>query len=149
MQCVYGIRTVKSALTVGFIALVAYYFAGHGYLRFYPAGRSQMLQIAAQINQQCSAQRSCPKALAGWQAGDSESVMLSKEDLRYFASPTEGNNDKSGSGEYPAFRLIYRFFPPDHWFEARGGVNQAVSHGWQSREPPIEPVTVERARPFT
>ena len=126
-------KATKNIVIVGFIVLVAYYFAGHDYLRFLLGGKSAMLEVAAQINDLCNTDGSCPTTLEGWQAAPGESVMLSRDNMLYFASPGEGRDASVGNKKYPAFRLVYRFFLPDHWFEARGGTNQAVTSGWESR----------------
>ena len=72
-------KSIKNLVIVGFIVLVAYYFAGHDYLRFLLGGKSAMLDVAAQINDLCNTDRSCPTTLEGWQAAPGESVMLSRD----------------------------------------------------------------------
>jgi hypothetical protein len=127
------IRTVLNALIVGFMLLLAYYFVGHDFVKFYLGGKAELLGVAAQINSECNAAGSCPTELAGWRAWNDDGLPLFKDNMLYFASAGEGTDEPEENGRYPAFKLIYRFFPPDHWFEAQGGVGKTVTSGWQSR----------------
>ena len=102
-------KAVLNTVLIGLLALVAYYFAGHGCVRFYLSGRAQLLEIAEPINQRCNAESSCPTTLAGWQASAGTSVMLSTDDMLYFASALPAVMTKAGleitrhSGRYTAF----------------------------------------------
>lgn len=123
-------KTLKNTLVIGSILLLAYYFAGHDYLKFFLGDKSEMLDIAGRISQQCNTDRSCPTALTGWQSSGGKSVTLSKDNMLYFASSRAGNDENSNPEDYSEFRLVYRFFLPDHWFEAQGGVDKPVTSGW-------------------
>ncbi|MDH3713873.1 MAG: hypothetical protein OET44_08520 [Gammaproteobacteria bacterium] len=103
-------------------------------MKFYLGGKAELLGVAAQINTQCNADGSCPTELAGWQAWNGAGAPLSRGSMLYFVSAGEGNDDRDGNAQHPAFRLVYRFFLPDHWFEARGGIGKSVTSGWKSRE---------------
>lgn len=127
------VKSISNALIVGFILLVAYYFAGHDFVKFYLGGKAELLGVAAQINSECNAGGSCPTELAGWRAWSDGDLPLSKGNMLYFASAGDGTDEPDENGQYPAFKLVYRFFLPDHWFEARGGVGKTVASGWQSR----------------
>lgn len=118
-------KSVGNALIVGSILLIAYVFAGHDYVSFYLGGKAELLEAAESINRQCAANGACPTELPGWQPwGDGRA--LAKGNMLYFASKEAGDKPQT-------FRLVYRFFMPDDWFEAAGGVDKPVTAGWKSR----------------
>ena len=116
---------IKNSIVVGAVLLVLYLFAGHDFVKFYLGGKAELLEAAAQIDGQCDADGACPTTLPGWHAwGDGRA--LAQGSMLYFVDVVE-------AGRPQRFRLVYRFFMPDDWFEAEGGVNRPVSAGWKSR----------------
>jgi len=129
-------KNVINTLIVGFMVFIGYTFVGHDYVKFnFLDGKAETLDVAKRINKLCNASGSCPKAFEGWQQDSiGGEPMLTKGSMIYFllSDPkSEKSEDKNKS--YPSFRLVYRFFMPDDWFEARGGVGMKVTAGWKSR----------------
>lgn len=122
------VTTVSNALVVGGILLILYMFVGHGYVRFLFGGKAEMLQAAAEVNRLCNTDGSCPVSLPGWREQEHGPASLRKDVMLYLVTPGGGGDGK----EHQAFRLVYTFFLPDHWFEARGGVGREVTSGWES-----------------
>jgi hypothetical protein len=126
------VKTAVNTLIVASILLIFYFFVGHGFVKFYTGGKTELLETAAYINKLCNANGSCPTTLEGWQKSHSEST-LTKGRMLYYVNPEE---EIKGSGERKknqTFKLVYRFFMPDNWFEARGGVGKEVTSGWTGR----------------
>lgn len=118
-------KTASNTLVIGSLLLLLYLFVGHGFVHFYLGGKAELLETAAEIKAQCDGGGACPATLPGWQPwGDNRA--LAKGEMLYFAVEDE-------SGRRSSFRLVYRFFMPDDWFEAEGGVDKSVSSGWKSR----------------
>lgn len=127
-------RSVLNGLIVGAIALVLYAFAGHDFVKFYLGGKSEMVASAMQINMQCNAQRACPTTLEQWQVRGTGGATLFKGNMLYFVTPGEGGAESEQGMGHQGFRLVYRFFMPDSWFEVQGGVGRQVTSGWKSRQ---------------
>jgi len=123
-------RSVLNIMIVGVIVLILYTFAGHDYVKFYFGGKSEIVAEANSINALCNAQGACPVTLDSWQAGSTGGELLSKGNMVYFVTTGEGQTDSQRQG----FRLVYRVFMPDSWFEARGGVGRQVTSGWRDRD---------------
>ena len=124
-------KTAVKTLTIGSILMLLCLFIGQGMIEFYFGGKKEMLQAAALVNNLCNANGSCPLMIEGW---DGENGRLRKGRLLYMTAPIPGreNNEKSLSPQ--SFRLIYVMtFPPDDWFEVRGGVGKEVTSGWTGR----------------
>ncbi len=126
-------KTVVNTLIIGSILLILYFFVGHDFVKFYFSGKTEILEAGAHINKLCNANRSCPKTLEGWQVWRSGSESLFKDNMIYFVTPGERSKDSSKSKKHQEFRLVYRFFLPDDWFEVQGGVGMKVTSGWKSR----------------
>jgi hypothetical protein len=126
-------KTVLNTLIIGSIFLILYFFVGHDFVKFYFGGKTKILEAAAHINKLCNANGSCPTTLEGWQVWKDGSETLFKDNMLYFVKPDEESKDNDKNKEYRSFRLAYRFFMPDHWFEAQGGVDRQVTSGWKSR----------------
>lgn len=127
-------KFLLNALMAGFIAVILYFFVGHDFALFYTGGKADFLSTAAQINERCNADGSCPTALDGWVAQSFRADMLSKGNLLYFVSASKKATIGDRGKENQEFRLIYQFFMPDNWFEARGGVGRPLTSDWESRE---------------
>jgi hypothetical protein len=123
------LKKTVNLLIVGFILLIVYTFVGQDFVSFYFGGKTDLVETATRINQLCNANGACPTTLDGWQPRHSGRPMLSKGKLLYILPSGEG----PAAGEPQSFRLVYSFFMPDHWFEARGGVGRQVTADWQSR----------------
>jgi len=126
-------KTVLNTLIIGSLFLILYFFAGHDFVKFYFGGKTEILQAAAHINKLCSADESSPTTLKGWQVWRSGRETLSKDNMLYFVTPGKGSKGSDKSKRHQTFRLVYRFFMPDHWFEVQGGVGKNVASGWKSR----------------
>ncbi len=126
-------KTIVNTLIIGSILLILYFFVGHDFVKFYFGGKTEILEAGAHINKLCNANRSCPKTPEGWQAWRSESEALFKENMIDFVTPGEGSKDNGKRKKHQEFRLVYRFFLPDDWFEVQGGVGKKVTSGWKSR----------------
>lgn len=126
-------KTLVNTLIAGSIFLILYYLAGHDYVKFYFGGETEILETAVQINNKCNTNGSCPATLEGWQAVGSRSNMLRKNGMLYIAISGKESKDRDKSVDYDAFKLIYSFFAPDHWFEVQGGVGKSVTSGWKNR----------------
>ena len=127
------IKTIINTLIVGSIFLIIYFFAGHDFVRFYFGGKTEIHETAEHINRLCNANGSCPETLEGWQIRGEGSGMMFKGNMIYFITQAEGSKAGDQSKKHQEFKLVYRFFLPDHWYEARGGVGMKVSSGWESR----------------
>ncbi|MEW6671624.1 MAG: hypothetical protein AB1427_07965 [Thermodesulfobacteriota bacterium] len=125
-------KTVVNTLIVGSIFLIFYFFVGHDFVKFYFGGKTEILEAAEHINKLCNANGSCPTVLGGWQKAYSGNHLF-KGNMLYFVDTGEGGKDKGRSRKLQEFRLVYRFFMPDNWFEARGGVGMKVTSGWMDR----------------
>lgn len=115
------------------ILAILYHFVGQDFLTFYTGGKTELLATAAQINQRCNADGACPGALEGWKPLYGRADALSRGKMLYFFMAGETN---AGGGQSQAnrnFKLVYQFFMPDDWFEAKGGVGQTVTSGWAGR----------------
>ena len=126
-------KTVLNSLIVGLIFLILYLFAGHGFVKFYAGGKTEILETGAHINKLCNANGTCPTILDGWQMSGTNSDMLIKDNMVYFVGSGEGSIDSDKSKNHQTFRLVYRFFVPDDWFEVQGGVGKKVTSAWKSR----------------
>ncbi len=127
-------KTVLNTLIIGSILLILYSFLGHDFVKFYFGGKTEILEAAAHINKLCNANGSCPTTLKGWQVWRSGSETLFKDNMLYFVTPGERSKDSDKSKKHQTFRLVYRFFMPDHWFEVQSGVGKKVTSGWKSRQ---------------
>ena len=126
-------KTVLNTLIIGSILLIPYFFVGHDFVKFYVGGRAEMLEAAAGINKQCNANGACPTILEGWHERSSRKGILFKGNMLYFVASDSGDNNSDNSKQHQSFRLVYRFFMPDDWFEVQGGVDKQVTSGWKSR----------------
>jgi len=126
-------KTVVNTLIIGFILVILYIFLGHDFVKFFFGGKTQMLETAKHINKLCNANGLCPELLEGWQARGSGSKMLFKDNMIYFLTTGVGEKDSGKAKKHQEFRLVYRFFLPDHWFEVKGGFGKRVTSGWKSR----------------
>lgn len=99
---------------------------------FYLGGRSEIIAAGEHINRLCHANDTCPISLEGWRIPRSGSAALSRQNMLYFMG-TGKENPNRDTGPRDAFRLVYPFFAPDHWYEVQGGVDRAVTSGWKSR----------------
>lgn len=124
---------IKNVLIIGSILLILYFFVGHDFVKFFFSGKTKILEAAAHINKLCNANGSCPLTLEGWQVRGSGSERLFKDNMIYFVTPGAGSKDSGKINKHQEFRLVYRFFLPDDWFEAQGGVGKKVTSGWKSR----------------
>lgn len=127
-------RSVLNGLIVGTIVLILYAFAGHDFVKFHLGGKSEMVAEAKSINALCNAQGSCPASLDAWQASSTGGEALFKGNMVYFVTTEEGPADSEQGRQRQRFRLVYRFFMPDSWFEVRGGVGMQVTSGWSNRD---------------
>ncbi len=125
-------KKIMNILIGGFILLILYFFAGHDFVKFYSGGQAEIIETAAHINELCDTNGSCPTTLEGFQKWDSGSGELSKGNMLYFVTPGEGGKDDDKGIKHKEFRLIYRFFMPDKWFEVQGGVGKNLTSGWKS-----------------
>ena len=126
-------KTLINTLIIASILLILYFFVGHDFVKFFFGGKTEILEAAEHINKLCNANGSCPKTLEGWQVRGSGSKRLFKGNMIYFVTPGAGSKDSGKSEKYQDFRLVYRFFLPDDWFEAQVGVGKKVTSGWESR----------------
>jgi len=126
-------KPLFKALSVGVIVAILYYFVGHDFMTFYVGGKTELLATAAQINERCNADGACPAALEGWTPLGSRADVLSRDNMLYFvtAGETDAAGDQSKANQ--GFKLVYRFFMPDDWFEAGGGVGRTLTSGWTGR----------------
>jgi len=122
-------KTVLNTLIVGSILLILYIFTGHGFVKFYTGGKTEILKAGALINKRCNESGACPTTLDGWHQSYTNPDMMIKDDMAYFVSSTEAG----AKGKHQTFRLVYRFFMPDDWFEVQGGVAKQVTSDWKSR----------------
>ncbi|MCF8178189.1 MAG: hypothetical protein K9J74_06740 [Sulfuritalea sp.] len=125
--------SLLKALGSGAIVATLYYFAGHDFTIFYAGGKTELLATAAQINERCNAEGACPAVLAGWGPLGSRSDALFRGNMLYFVTAGEPNSASDQSKANQEFRLVYSFFMPDDWFEARGGVGKTLTSGWTGR----------------
>lgn len=126
-------RKAGNFLIVASVLLIIYLFAGHDFTKFYFGGKTEMLEVAGRVNKLCNDSGSCPATLEGWQARGSKTVPLSNGNMLYFVIDDKKGPHGAESKEFKGFRLVYRFFMPDDWFEVEGGVGKPISSGWKSR----------------
>lgn len=126
-------KTVVNILIIGSILLIFYPFLGHDFVKFYCGGKTEILEAGAHINKLCNASGSCPKIIEGWQVWISGSETLFKDNMMYYVTPGGGSRDNDNSKKNQEFKLVYRFFMPDSWFEVQGGVGKQVTSGWRGR----------------
>ncbi len=129
-------KNVFNTLIIGIMIFIGYTFVGHDYVNFYFLdGKKEVLDTAAEINALCNTHKSCPEALTGWHSDTiGGEPMLTKGNMIYFpVSDTKIANAERKNKNYPSFRLVYRFFMPDDWPEASGGVGKTVTASWKSR----------------
>jgi hypothetical protein len=126
------VRNIINILIVGFILFLLYLFLGQGSTEFNSGGKKEILESGARINELCNTNGSCPTTLEGWEKWGS-GVELSKGNMLYFVTPTEEGEGKDKIKKFQEFRLVYRFFMPDKWFEVQGGVGKKVTSGWKNR----------------
>lgn len=100
-------------------------------MKFYLGGKTEILQLAAQINKQCNTNETCPTMLQDWQ--ERRSGVLSRDNMLYFVSSGEDSQVSDKSRQHKSFRLVYSFFMPDDWFEVQGGVGKQLTSGWKNR----------------
>lgn len=125
------IKPVKILVILSGLAIL-YLFAGHGFLKFYLGGKAEILETGDRINKLCNANGSCPTTLEGWEKANSGTHLFRKEML-YYVAPGEDLKDGAERKKNQTFKLVYRFFMPDDWFEVQGGVGQQVTSGWTGR----------------
>lgn len=123
-------KTVVNTLIIGSIVLIFYFFVGHNFVKFYFGGRTELLETAEYINKLCNACGSCPTTLDGWEKSNRN---LFKGNMIYIVDPGGEIKDSVERKKNQTFILAYRFFMPDNWFEARGGVGKEVTSGWTGR----------------
>lgn len=121
-------KAIINTLIIGLVLFILFAIVGASYTDFYLGGKEEMLNQAAQINQLCNTNKACPTTLTGWLE---EGGTLSKGNMLYIVS--EGDQSAAAGKKHQSYKIIYRFFAPDEWFEAEGGVNQPVTAGWKSR----------------
>lgn len=126
-------RSLINGLIVALIVLILYAIAGHDFVKFYFGGKSEMVAEAHSLNALCNAQGACPVVLDSWHAGGTRGGALFKGNLAYFVISGEGPAGGGQSTERQGFRLVYRFFMPDSWYEVQGGVGRQITSGWRSR----------------
>lgn len=126
-------KNFLNTLIIGSIVLILYSIIGHRYVQFYFAGKTEMLEWAAQFNELCNTNRSCPTSIDGWQVLDGPRESLRKNNLQYYLSPDEEIKDSGSGKKILEFTLVYGFFMPDHWFESQGGVDREVTSNWKNR----------------
>jgi len=126
-------KPLLKALSFGAIAVIVYYFAGHDFMTFYAGGKTELLATAAQISERCNAAGACPATLEGWKPSGSRVDVLSKGNMLYFVTAGETDAASGQSKANQEFKLVYHFFMPDDWFEARGGVGRILTSGWTGR----------------
>jgi hypothetical protein len=126
-------KAVVNTLIIGSILLILYPFVGHDFVKFYCGGKTEILEAGTHINKLCNADGSCPEILEGWQVWISGSKTLFKDNMMYYVTPGEAGKQNDNGKKHQEFRLVYRFFMPDHWFEVQGGVGKQVTSGWKSR----------------
>lgn len=118
-------------LIVGCALASLYTFGGHRYVKFYFGGKTEILDLASSISDLCNTTKSCPEALEGWQVLGERKGSLRKDNMFYYPVTGNGGEKSTNNNE---FTLVYGFFAPDHWFEAKGGVGRSVTSGWKSRD---------------
>lgn len=121
-------KVIVNTLIIGSILFILYAVVGASYVDFYSGGKEELLSSAEKINKLCHANRECPTTLAGWQG---EGGTLSNGNMLYILSAEDSGATKGK--KHQSYKLIFRFFAPDEWFEAEGGVNRPVTSGWKSR----------------
>jgi hypothetical protein len=126
-------KSIVNILIISSILLILYFFVGHDFVKFYVGGKAEILNTAAEINKQCNADGACPTSLEGWQVRRDEPLMLSKGNMLYFVTTDKEDKDGDKGMKNQSFKLVYRFFMPDDWFEVQGGVGKQVISGWKSR----------------
>ena len=125
------LNTTLNIFIVGFILLIFYYFAGHDFVRFYFSEKKELVKTAEFINALCNENDSCPSKLEGWQVHEDQT--LSKGNMLYTRILDHEIKSQELNEKYLNFRLTYRFFLPDHWYEVEGGVEKQLNSGWNSR----------------
>lgn len=102
-------------------------------MKFYLGGKTEILEVAARINKLCNDNGACPVTLEGWEESGRGSTTQRQNNMLYFKTSGESSKDGNKSKASDEFRLVYRFFEPDHWFEVDGGVGKTITSGWKSR----------------
>jgi hypothetical protein len=128
------LKRLINFLIVGCVLASLYVFAGHHYAKFYFGGKAEILDLASSINDLCNTTKSCPETLEGWQVSSGRKGSLRKDNMFYYPVTRNGGEKSTNNKEYNEFTLVYGFFAPDHWFEAKGGVGRSVTSGWMSRD---------------
>ncbi|MBI5552297.1 MAG: hypothetical protein HY911_12380 [Desulfobacterales bacterium] len=121
-----------SILMILSVLVILYLFAGHGFLKFYLGGKAEILEAGEHINSLCNANGACPTTLEGWEQANS-GAHLFKNEMLYYVDPGEDIKDGGERKQNQTFKLVYRFFMPDDWFEVQGGVGKQVTSGWTGR----------------
>ena len=114
------------------ILLMLYFFAGHDFMKFYFGGKAEILEAGDHINKLCNANGSCPTTLEGWEKANSGANLI-KGNMLYYVDPGKDIKDGGEKKKNRTFKLVYRFFMPDDWFEVHGGVGKKVTSGWTGR----------------
>jgi hypothetical protein len=123
----------KNVLIICSFLLILYFVIGHGFIKFYLGGKTEILKAAEQINKQCNTNGSCPVSLEEWQAQTNGSARLLNENIQYHVASERGINGGDMNKKSQTFTLTYGFFIPDHWFEVQGGVGKKVTSSWKGR----------------
>ena len=124
---------IKNILIICSFLLILYFLIGHGFIKFYLGGKTEILKAAEQINKHCNTNGSCPVSLEEWQAQTNGSERLLNDNIHYFVTSEKGINGGDMKKNSQTFTLIYGFFIPDHWFEVQGGVGMTVTSSWNNR----------------
>lgn len=126
-------KNALNTLIVSSIFLILYTFVGHDFVKYYFGGKAEMLNAAEHINELCNANGECPTSLEGWRQLGKGGDRLTKGSMLYLITPARGGDGDKKSKGHQTFRLVYRFFMPDDWFEVQGGVGEKITSGWKSR----------------
>lgn len=129
-------KKLLNYLIIGCIFAILYIFVGHGYVVFYFGGKTALLELATSINNLCNENNSCPVSLAEWEELSGEDGILVNSNMVYLPSTPVDIGSSATDENYSEFTLVYGFFTPDQWFEAKGGVGKDVIFSWNSRDIP-------------
>ena len=117
---------------VGCVLVILYVFIGHSYVNFYFGGKAEFLDLASSINRLCNTNKSCPEVPEGWQKSSRR-----QGNIIYYPKIRDGAEKSAGEKVFYEFILVYGFFVPDHWYEAKGGVGRELTSGWNNRDAPL------------
>ena len=124
-------------LIAGCVLAILYVLFGHSYVKFYFGGKAEFLNLASSINNLCNTNKSCPKVPEGWQTPVGRPGNIREGNIFYYPEIREGGEESAVNEIFHEFTLVYGFFAPDHWFEAKGGVGRKLTSGWKNRDTPL------------